>query len=177
MNILERSLILRMEQARDFELAIRAAYLDLAAHADACAAFHLHLVCHGERSAVQAARIERALSLTLAEDAAPAEARPENDVQLPAACLPRHALDLADREIAMYRECLGLARETGAEDLARLCKALLEEEICFRATVSDILQREGAMPTETDPILRLVSTVPAAFAPVNDEARLCMGAA
>ena len=170
-----------MEHARSFELAARAVYLDLAAHADACPAFYHTLVCHGERSAVQAARIGQQLAATLGEANSDADGAwlPNRDAALSASHRPEDALDLADQEIAMYRDLLRLASQAGQPNLAKLCEDLLEEETRFRATVATILER-GRAPLGR-PVPRPASDIAALFtAPVTapgDEIELCMGAA
>lgn len=185
MNFFRRSLIQRMEHARDFELAVRSAYLDLAAHADASPIFHHSLVCHGERSVVQAARIGRALALALGEVRVDDDAaEPRQTTNLPRPRLPQDALELAEREIAMYRDCLRLAHQAGEQTLARLCEDLLEEEVAFQAAVSRVLEREAmaerreAMAERREPILSLAAGEPAIFAPpVKDDMRLRVDAA
>lgn len=170
MNSARRSLILRMEHARDFELAVRAAYLELAARGEICGAFQHVLVCHGERSAVQAARIERQLALATGR-----KVQMEADALgvLPRASvrLAHDALDLADDEIAMYRECRRLAADAQDASFLHLCEDLLEEETGFRAVIAGMLER---LPASSLPP-RLAET-PAGLAAPAEEPQLCIGA-
>ena len=148
MKSAKSSLVESIMEARDAELTARNEYLYLASSLDVESSCRIALIRHGERSAVQAAKLERLLNSYIQSGKQSGmfnilqrvkSAVHDRPVSSTPALSATAAIDLVDREVLRYAELREHATRAGDETTAQLCASLQKEELDFRATMEALL--------------------------------------